>query len=52
MENAQIGIMSPLENLGKKNPSYTYSLNGNDLEVVDQEKDVGVIVHDSLKPSA
>ena len=37
--------------LGKKNPLYTYSLKDNDLEVVEQEKDVGVIVHDSLKPS-
>ena len=36
---------------GKKNPAYTYKMNGLDLEVVDCERDVGVKIKSNLKPS-
>jgi len=37
--------------VGHGNPGYTYSMNGVDLTVVEEEKDIGVWVHKSLKPS-
>ena len=37
--------------LGRNNPMYVYKMEGRQLEVVEEEKDIGVIVHKSLKPS-
>jgi ribonuclease P/MRP protein subunit RPP40 len=37
--------------LGGRNAEYEYTMDGTALEVVEYEKDVGVIVHRSLKPS-
>ena len=37
--------------VGHNNPEYTYSMNGVNLSVVDEEKDIGVWVHKSLKPT-
>ena len=36
---------------GSKNKHNKYTMNGNELEVVEVEKDVGVLVSSSLKPS-
>ena len=37
--------------LGSKNSNYNYTMGGRVLDVVDSEKDVGVTIHKSLKPS-
>ena len=37
--------------VGKKNLKYEYYMAGHQLTVVDEEKDIGVIMHNSLKPS-
>ena len=37
--------------VGKNNPRHEYFMAGNKLTVVDEEKDVGVTVHKSLKPA-
>ena len=37
--------------LGGKNAKFSYSMGGRVLEEVDNEKDLGVIIHSSLKPS-
>ena len=37
--------------LGRNNPMYVYKMDGKQLDVVEEEKDIGVIVHRSLKPS-
>ena len=37
--------------VGHNNPGYTYKMNNVELASVDQEKDIGVIMHKSLKPS-
>jgi len=37
--------------LGGRNPRYEYNMEGRVLESVEFKKDVGVIVHQSLKPS-
>ena len=37
--------------LGRLNPKYQYQMNGIVLKEVDQEKDIGIIVHSSMKPS-
>lgn len=37
--------------VGKKNPSFEYTMNGLKLKSTEQEKDIGVLIHDSLKPS-
>jgi hypothetical protein len=37
--------------VGRNNPQYEYFMNGTKLTVVEEEKDVGVIVHRSLKPA-
>lgn len=37
---------------GSKNPNYEYFMNGVKLQKVDSEKDVGVVIHSSLKPSS
>ena len=37
--------------LGRKNAKYKYTMEGRVLEAVEFEKDVGVLVHQSLKPS-
>ena len=37
--------------LGRKNMKYVYKWGGGELEVTDCEKDVGVMISDSLKPS-
>ena len=37
--------------MGSKNSNYNYTMVGRVLDVVDSEKDVGVTIHKSLKPS-
>jgi hypothetical protein len=37
--------------LGRNNPRYEYFMNGTKLTVVEEEKDVGVVIHKSLKPA-
>jgi hypothetical protein len=37
--------------VGRTNPGYKYFMNGVDLQTVEEETDVGVIVHKSLKPT-
>ena len=37
--------------MGRKNQSFEYSMGGRPLEVVDFEKDVGVLIDKTLKPS-
>ena len=37
--------------LGNRNARFEYTMEGRVLEAVESEKDVGVIVHESLKPS-
>ena len=37
--------------MGNKNSNYKYRMGGRVLDVVDSEKDVGVTIHKSLKPS-
>ena len=37
--------------VGKKNPSFDYTMNGVKLKSTEQEKDIGVLIHSSLKPS-
>ena len=37
--------------IGRSNPLYTYYMNGEPLLVVDDEKDIGIHIHKSLKPS-
>jgi ribonucleases P/MRP protein subunit RPP40 len=37
--------------IGRNNPLYDYTINGTNLSVVDEEKDVGVVIHKSLKPA-
>ena len=36
---------------GKKNQEYSYTMNGTEMEKVDTEKDVGVLVNKTGKPS-
>jgi ribonuclease P/MRP protein subunit RPP40 len=38
--------------LGNRNPSFVYHMNGQELEVSAEERDIGVTVADNLKPSA
>ncbi len=38
--------------VGRNNPGYRYQMGGVDLEEVDEERDVGVVVHKTLKPAA
>ena len=38
--------------IGNNNPKYQYSMGGQYLEVTREERDIGVIVTDNLKPSA
>ena len=37
--------------VGKNNPGFLYFMNGTQLQVVEEEKDIGVLIHKSLKPS-
>jgi hypothetical protein len=37
--------------VGHNNPGYDYFMQGTKLAVIEEEKDVGVIIHKSLKPS-
>ena len=37
--------------VGRNNPEFAYQMNGVELQSIDEEKDLGVIVHKSLKPS-
>ena len=37
--------------VGKNNPRYEYNMAGVKLKVVEEEKDIGVTIHNSLKPS-
>ena len=36
--------------VGRNNPEFTYTMNGVNLQSIDEEKDLGVVVHKSLKP--
>jgi len=38
--------------MGKKNPCYQYRMNGQVLESVKIEKDLGVVIRDDLKVSS
>ena len=38
--------------VGRNNPEYKYTMGGVELQEVEEERDVGVIIHKSLKPSA
>ena len=37
--------------VGRNNPQHEYSMGGKILKTVDEEKDIGVTIHNSLKPS-
>ena len=37
--------------LGRNNPERKYYMEGEELQVVEEEKDIGVVIHKSLKPS-
>ena len=37
--------------VGSKNPSLKYKMDGVELWVVEEEKDIGILVHKSLKPT-
>jgi ribonucleases P/MRP protein subunit RPP40 len=37
--------------VGRGNPCYKYYMNGTELQTVDEETDVGVVIHKSLKPT-
>jgi Reverse transcriptase (RNA-dependent DNA polymerase)/Endonuclease-reverse transcriptase len=37
--------------VGRSNPGYTYYMAGKELKSVDEETDVGVVIHKSLKPT-
>lgn len=37
--------------IGRNNPRYEYKMGGVKLGVVEEEKDVGIIIHNSLKPA-
>ena len=37
--------------VGRNNPHYEYFMGGVKLETVEEEKDIGVVIHNSLKPS-
>jgi hypothetical protein len=39
-----------LMHVGRRNPEYKYSTNGQELSVVEEEKDIGVIIQRNLKP--
>ena len=36
---------------GRRNPQFEYSMNGIKLEPIEEEKDIGVLIHSSLKPT-
>ena len=37
--------------VGNSNPGYKYTINGEELQEAEEEKDIGVVVHKTLKPS-
>ena len=37
--------------VGRNNPQYEYFMAGKKLQVVEEEKDIGVLIHNCLKPS-
>jgi hypothetical protein len=37
--------------VGRNNPKQKYYINGQELSTVEEEKDIGVLVHNSLKPA-
>jgi hypothetical protein len=37
--------------MGRSNPAYKYYINGQELSVVEEERDIGVLIHNSLKPA-
>jgi hypothetical protein len=39
-----------LMHVGRRNPEYKYSINGQELSVVEEKKDIGVIIQRNLKP--
>ena len=44
-------IKCKIMHIGRNNPCFQYLMNGTILESTDEEKDVGVLIHKSLKPS-
>jgi hypothetical protein len=44
--------MCKVMHFGRRNPQYDYEMNGEKLERVEEERDIGVTVQKSLKPSA
>jgi len=38
--------------IGKHNPEFKYSMANTELETVQEEKDLGVLISEDLKPSA
>jgi hypothetical protein len=37
--------------LGRRNREYSYTMGGGELASVESEKDVGVMIHSSMKPA-
>ena len=37
--------------IGRRNPNFRYMMNGQELQTVEEEKDIGVLVTNSLKPT-
>ena len=44
-------IKCKIMHIGAKNPGYKYKMEGLKLQVVNEEKDIGILVHKSLKPT-
>ena len=38
-------------NVGTHNPGYKYKMEGTELQEVTEEKDIGILIHQSLKPT-
>ena len=45
------GTKCKVLHVGRTNPKYKYFLNGQEIEAVKEEKDLGVYIEDSLKPT-
>ena len=37
--------------VGTNNPGFKYKMGGIELQEVDEEKDIGILIHKNLKPS-
>ncbi len=38
--------------MGHANPKFSYSMNGQELEETEEERDIGVVISSNMKPSA